>query len=71
MRSGLGVAVLPQWLIRDDLVSGELVRVLPKWKAEDLPVHVVYAGACFLPARIRAFIDFAVHCLTKELAAGS
>lgn len=68
VRSGLGVAVLPHWLIRQDLRSGQLVRVLPQWKTEDLPVHVVYAGAHFLPARIRAFIDFAIRYLTKELA---
>ncbi len=68
VRSGLGVAVLPHWLIREDLLSGQLVRVLLQWNAKDLPVHVVYAGAHFLPARVRAFIDFAVEYLTKILA---
>jgi DNA-binding transcriptional LysR family regulator len=27
----LGVAVLPNWLIREDLLSGLLVRVLPQF----------------------------------------
>lgn len=67
VRAGLGVAVLPDWLIRDDLHSGRLVRVLPKWRTQDLPIHVVYLGQRMLPARVSAFIDFAVRYMIKEL----
>jgi len=41
-----------------------LVQVLPKWKAKDLPIHVVYAGQRVLPTRVSAFIDFAVRHLS-------
>ena len=71
VRSGLGVSVLPDWLIREDLHSGQLVRVLPQWNAKALPVHVVYAGHRLLPTRVRAFIDFALDYLTKELGGRS
>jgi DNA-binding transcriptional LysR family regulator len=67
VRTGLGVSLLPEFLIREDLRSGRLVRVLPQWNPKDLPVHVVYAGARLLPTRVRTFIDFAVSYLTKEL----
>jgi DNA-binding transcriptional LysR family regulator len=67
VRDGLGVAVLPDWLIEEDLRSGRLVRILPKWKTKDLPIHVVYLGQRLLPARVSAFIDFAVRYMTKEL----
>jgi len=67
-RAGLGVAVLPDWLSDEDLRSKRLVRVLPQWKTKDLPLHVVYAGQRLLPARVSAFIDFAVAYMTKELA---
>ncbi|HYD85053.1 MAG TPA: LysR family transcriptional regulator, partial [Opitutus sp.] len=60
VREGLGVAVLPNWLIEDDLRSGTLVSVLPRWRPKDVMVHVVYAGQRVLPARVGAFIDFAV-----------
>jgi DNA-binding transcriptional LysR family regulator len=66
VRSGLGVAVLPNWLIEDDLRSGLLVPVLPRWRPKEVPVHVVYAGQRVLPARVGAFIDFAVRYLTSE-----
>jgi len=71
VRAGLGVAVIPDWLIREDLLSGQLVRVLPQWNAKDLPVHVVYLGARLLPTRVRAFIDFAVSYLTKEFGSNA
>jgi DNA-binding transcriptional LysR family regulator len=63
VRDGLGVALLPDWLIEKDLEAGTLVRVLPRLKAKDLPIHVVYAGQRVLPARVSAFIDFAVRYL--------
>ncbi len=71
VRAGLGVAVLPDWLIREDLLSGRLVRVLPQWNAKDLPVHVVYLGARLLPTRVRAFIDFAVSYMTEEFGSNA
>ena len=66
MRDGLGVAVLPDWLIKDELASGDLMPVLPKWKAKDLPIHVVYAGQRVLLTRLSAFIDFAVCYLLRR-----
>ena len=66
-RAGLGIAVLPDWLIREDIVSGRLVRVLPQWNAKELPCHVVYQGHRMLPVRVRTFIDFAVTYMTTEL----
>jgi DNA-binding transcriptional LysR family regulator len=71
VRAGLGVAVLPDWVIREDLLSGQLVRVLPRWNAKDMPIHVVYLGARLLPTRVRAFIDFAVSYLTKEFGSNT
>jgi len=65
--SGLGVAILPDWMMQEELKAGKLVRLLPEWSARDLPVHVVYAGHRLLPLRVSAFIDFAVDYMLKEL----
>ncbi|HSI10553.1 MAG TPA: LysR family transcriptional regulator [Chthoniobacter sp.] len=67
-RAGLGIAVLPDWLIEEDVRTKRLVRLLPQWKTRDVPLHVVYAGQRHLPARMSAFIDFAVAYMTKKLA---
>ena len=69
-RTGLGVAVLPDWLVREDIVSGRLVRVLPEWHATPLPANVVYPGQRMLPVRVRAFIDFAVTYMSTILRDG-
>ncbi|WP_240324380.1 LysR family transcriptional regulator [Trinickia diaoshuihuensis] len=67
VRMGLGVAVLPEWLVEEDLVSGRLVRLLPKWHAKPLPAQVVYPVQRRLPLRVRAFIDFATEYLRSVL----
>jgi len=68
--TGLGITVLPEWLIEDDLVSGRLVRVLPMWQARELPVHIVYPAQRRLPLRVRTFIDFAVDYMSTVLKPG-
>jgi DNA-binding transcriptional LysR family regulator len=70
IRLGLGVAILPEWLVQDDLVSGRLLRVLPKWQAKELPAHVVYPAQRRLPLRVRTFIDFAVDYMRAVLKPG-
>ena len=32
VKDGLGIAVLPKWLIRDEPETGELVPILPRWR---------------------------------------
>ena len=70
-RAGLGICVLPDFLVREDISSARLVRVLPQWKAKEISVHVVYQAHRMLPVRVRAFIDFAVAYMEKELRSNS
>lgn len=70
VRASLGVALLPDWLIQKDILSGRLVRVLPHCRGRDLPIHVVYSRQRLLPTRVSAFIDFAVRYMTNELKPG-
>lgn len=65
VRDGLGVAVLPDWLIKNEMLSGELVHILPRWKPAEVPINVVYAGQRVLPTRVSAFIDYAVRHLSS------
>ena len=70
VRMGLGIAVLPEWLIAEDILSRRLIRVLPAWQAEDLPAHIVYPVQRHLPLRVRTFIDFAADYMAKILKSG-
>jgi DNA-binding transcriptional LysR family regulator len=47
--TGQGVAILPQWLIQDDLEAGRLVRLLPDYRFAQqgfmrLPGHPAFAA---------------------------
>jgi len=68
--AGLAIAVLPDWLVRADVASGQLVRVLPRWSAQDLPLHVIYFAQRNLPLRVRAFIEAAAATMTTEMNGG-
>lgn len=56
-RRGLGVALVSQWAVMDDLAEGGLVRLLPSWCATPLPISLVYPSRRLQPARLRAFLQ--------------
>lgn len=56
--SGLGVALLPGWLIEDDLAAGALHRVLPEFTLPRQSISVVFPNSSHLPHKTRVFIDF-------------
>ncbi|AJP50639.1 LysR family transcriptional regulator [Pseudomonas simiae] len=55
---GHGVAVLPQWLVKDDLEAGRLVRLLADHRFAPQGVYAMYPDTRHLPLKVRAFIDF-------------
>lgn len=55
---GHGVAVLPQWLVQDDLDAGRLVRLLPDHRFAPQGIYAMYPDTRHLPLKVRAFIDF-------------
>ena len=61
-RHGLGVALLADWTVRDDLESGRLVRLMSDWEisgtATEAALWAVYPTRKYVPARTRAFTDF-------------
>lgn len=67
-RAGLGVAVLPSFLVGGDLQDGHLRRVLPRWQPRTVEVWAVYAERRHLPARGRALLDFLVERLRRRSA---
>ena len=55
--AGLGIALLPEILVRDDVAQGRLKAVLSDWQSEKTPVHALTATR-LLTANVRAFIGF-------------
>ena len=55
--SGLGLAVLPRWLVADDLAAGTLVDAMPAWRAPTLPIGVATLPGRHRPRRLSLFLD--------------
>jgi DNA-binding transcriptional LysR family regulator len=63
--SGNGVALLPEWLIDDDLASGRLVSLLPEALFPPLELWLVWPLQRYQSAAARRFIDwFVAHAKT-------
>jgi DNA-binding transcriptional LysR family regulator len=64
-RAGVGLALMPDWAVRDDLASGRLRRVLPQYRIShiefDNGVYAVYQKSRQPSAKVRAFIEFLVE----------
>ena len=58
---GLGIGLLPLWLVGQDLCSGRLVEVLSDYEAPDSAVHAVYPPGRHLSPKVRSFVDFMVE----------
>ena len=56
--AGLGLARLPETVVREDLKRNTLVRVLPAWSSPQGVLHVVFPSRRGLLPAVRAFIDF-------------
>ena len=54
---GLGVALLPGWLVDDAIAQGELVSVIDPGHFARQPIHALYRNSMYVPAAIRVFID--------------
>ena len=63
VREGLGIGVLPNELIQQDLASGKLVPILDTFEFVDVEteLRLAYVTRTLLPAKTRAFIDHAVE----------
>ncbi|HEX4460601.1 MAG TPA: LysR family transcriptional regulator [Polyangia bacterium] len=54
---GAGIALLPDWLVRDEVAARSLRKVLPAWHTEPVTVNALYRTAQRGSARVRALID--------------
>jgi DNA-binding transcriptional LysR family regulator len=65
-RQNCGIVLLPDSIVQDHVQSGELVRVLPDWKAPHGIFHAVYPSRRGLLPAVRVFIDYLVEQLSKH-----
>lgn len=63
--AGMGIVLLPDILVKDDIENGSLLRVIPEVDCGKIPVIALYPHKRFLEPRVRHFIDM----LTENLPA--
>ena len=65
--AGVGIALLPEEYIADDLASGTLVRILPQYEIKR-PVTALYARSPHIPQKVRLLVSFLVQWFKNERA---
>jgi len=61
-RAGFGIARVPDFVLQNNLKSGELVRLLEKYEpAAPVTMYVVYPHARHLASKVRVFVDFLIE----------
>jgi DNA-binding transcriptional LysR family regulator len=65
---GLGLAVLPGFMVQALLASGQLEEVLPGLRDAELGVWALFPGGKHAPARVRAFVDFLAQRFKRGLS---
>ncbi|NUO77843.1 MAG: LysR family transcriptional regulator [Lysobacter sp.] len=56
--AGAGIARIPEFAIADEIRDGRMERVLPHWDIAGLDVHAVMPERRYVPAKVRAFVEF-------------
>lgn len=69
--AGTGLAASPEFLVREQVARGELVRVLAGFSQQRLNLYALYPQNRHLSPKVRAFVDFAAaRCLQPAAQAG-
>ncbi len=66
LKDDVGVGVLPSYLSDQSEAQGELVRVLPDYKLDDLDFYLVYPNALYLSPALQAFKEFCYQTIAQH-----
>ena len=64
--AGIGITLIPEILVVDEIISGKLVQLLPQWKSDKQALHAVYPFHKEQSQKVRFFIDFLVDYFNKS-----
>lgn len=57
-RAGLGIAMVPDFIARPFIQSGELVTLFDDYISKDRGIYAVYPHRRYLPAKVRSVVDY-------------
>lgn len=68
--NGLGIVQAPAFMVRAPLADGRLVRLLPDWQRDPLPLHIVYPPNRHLSNKVRVFVDWLAKLMVTSRVGG-
>jgi LysR family transcriptional regulator for bpeEF and oprC len=68
IKSGAGLSLVPDYLCRSALESGELIHILPNWSSPGLPISILSPLPFSSTARLRMVADYIAEEIQKVLS---
>jgi LysR family transcriptional regulator for bpeEF and oprC len=65
---GLGVAILPEFLVGEELRRGHLIPLFPEWSTEEVPIQAVIPQQKEPLPRVKRFVEFTTTQLSPFFA---
>src|SRR5580704_16839300 len=65
--AGMGIAVMPLYLMREAIETGLAEVVLDDFTLAAIPAHAAWPSAARTPSRVRRFVDLLAQRLKKEI----
>ena len=63
---GTGMTLLPDYMCRREMRTGELVEILPEWRPRPSIMHAVFPSRRGMVPAVRRFLDFLGENVTAE-----
>ncbi|EJT04068.1 LysR family transcriptional regulator [Rhizobium sp. CCGE 510] len=64
--TGIGIALIPDFIARKPIESGELVTLFNDYLPTDRGIYAVYPHRRYLPAKVRIFVDYLNNWFKKH-----
>jgi LysR family transcriptional regulator, regulator for bpeEF and oprC len=56
--AGLGIGLIPEFLLKMEPKERELINVLPQWSSTPVPINAIYSSHKYMPQKIKVFLEF-------------
>ena len=66
--NGMGIVQIPKQGVRDYLLKGDLVEILPEYTCAAMPVSILYASRKHMPQRVLYFMDWVCENFKASLS---
>jgi len=65
--AGLGIVILPTFIVGEDLTQGRLQQVLPDYSPPELEIYALYPVNRHLSVKVKLWVDYLAHQLSQRL----